>query len=165
MSKKKRVKFTHYKPKHAGEVIVDAESGDARAKKIECYFASLRKQFIGQGFEFPMERVPVNQPKQPSLKIEIDLSHSQQASEVIEALSDSRLLDKVSVKILPVFSQPRPSLRPVVTSHVCYVERLADNTLRCKVCGQKLPSTRAGEIDRERLAEEMLLPTWNCRHQ
>lgn len=41
-------------------------------------------------------------------------------------------------------------------------ERLADNTLGCKVCGQKPPLTKKGEPDLELLELQMLLGQWPC---
>src|SRR5690606_1540960 len=130
----------------------ESHNGSGRAKRIEQYYHSIRYRNDPQ-------------PKSPNLRIEITLSRIQQVSEVIQALSDRQLFGKVSLNIRPSVSQQKSSQSPVMTSHTCYVHRLADNTLQCRVCGQKLPSTRQGGLDKARLAREMCLRTWSCRHQ
>lgn len=136
--------------------VQDERAANEKAKRVAEFFRSIRYQ---HGDRSPgwFER--------PNPQIEITLSHTQQVAEVIEALSDRQLLDKVSLSIRPSASRPKSSQQPAKTIHTCYVQRLAGNTLQCKVCGQKIPSTREGEIDKEQLAHEMLLRTWNCLHR
>lgn len=75
-------------------------------------------------------------------------------------------LNLQSIGIVELNIEPVPSQRTRVPHHgqtkirTCRVERGEDNTLLCSACGRKIPSTRQGEIDLEKLAHEIAFRQW-----
>lgn len=95
------------------------------------------------------------------MKIEIYLPSTELHIQVIQALLNAQLLDKVQLSVLPDPSQEKSSqFRGLTNSRECRIERRGDNTLLCSACGRTLPSTSQGEIDLEQVAREMAFRRW-----
>lgn len=157
MAKKNKKKFVAWKPsKHVGEVIiddVDAPTNNAKAKKIERYYNSIRYQYDSQ---------PGSWLDKPNLQIQIHLHHVSQLARVVEELSKAQSCRKVELSIHLADDQPKSGKQSEPTIRVCRVRQMADKTLQCSACGRKMPSTPKGEIDKDQLALEMSLRSWTC---
>lgn len=93
--------------------------------------------------------------------VEPYLSTSPLQNGVTQAQLNLQSIGRVELNIEHV-----PSQRTRVPNHgqtkirTCRVERGEDNTLLCSACGRKIPSTRQGEIDLEKLAHEIAFRQW-----
>lgn len=93
------------------------------------------------------------------MKIEIYLPEPSLQNEVIQALSDAQLTDKVELNVLPDPSQQKSKQRKkptIVPVRTCHVDRGTNGKLWCMACGQKLPATPEGELDTAQLEYEIV---------
>lgn len=97
------------------------------------------------------------------MKIEIYLSELSLQNEVIQALSVAQLTDKVELNIVPSPSQQKSLQRKKparslskISVDTCVVDRGANGKLWCRACGQTLPSTPEGGLDKDQLAHEIV---------
>jgi len=77
-------------------------------------------------------------------------------------LQVAQLCDKVGLNIQPASHLQKLKQLHVPTIRIHHFERRVDNTLVCKVCGQKLPLTRRGRLDKEQFVHEISLRQWDC---
>lgn len=90
------------------------------------------------------------------MKTHIYLSQPELQNQIIQALSDAKLIDKVELSILPASSQLKLEQSHDKTKiRTCLMERTADNSIVCKACGRKLPSTPQGDLDLDQLVHEI----------
>lgn len=92
------------------------------------------------------------------MKIEIYVSEPSLLNEVIQALANQQLIDKVGLKIQRETFQQKPSPRHApIKIRTCYVERGGNNSLLCSACGRTIPVNHSGEIDMVSLAREFAI--------
>ena len=90
--------------------------------------------------------------------MEIHLPQPELQNQVIQALSDAQLLDKVSINTYRDCDRPKcvqVRHRPI-PHHVYQVEKLEDGSLYCSDLGQKLPLNQKGKIDMDKLGQLVL---------
>lgn len=90
------------------------------------------------------------------MKTYIYLSQPELQNQIIQALSDAKLIDKVELSILPEPSQLKLKQPHDMTKiRTCLMERTEDNNIVCKACGRRLPSTPEGDLDFDQLVREI----------
>ena len=89
------------------------------------------------------------------MKTYIYLSQPELQNQIIQALSDAKLIDKVELSILPEPSQLKLKQPHDKTKiRTCLMERTEDNNIVCKACGRRLPSTPRGDLDFDQLVRK-----------
>ncbi|AIM38304.1 hypothetical protein KO02_17630 [Sphingobacterium sp. ML3W] len=89
--------------------------------------------------------------------IQIHLTHVSQLTQVIQELSKMGGDYKGVLSIHLADDQPKSVTQSERTIRTCHVRQRAGKTLECSACGRKIPSTRKGDLDLVKLAQEISL--------